>query len=104
MLREMCIEVDRLVQRFNGTNGYTNYTTFRRQVGFAALKEFVTQRPSLRSEAMNMLLELTTHPGKYKANCRSTFLAEMFTQTKLLAALPSTQSNDGYPTMNLCLT
>lgn len=35
----------------------------RRQVGFAALREFVTQRPSLRGEAMNMLLELTTHPG-----------------------------------------
>lgn len=36
----------------------------RRQVGFAALREFVMQRPSLRGEAMNMLLELTTHPGK----------------------------------------
>jgi symplekin len=36
---------------------------YRRQVGFAALREFVMQRPSLRSEAMTMLLELTTHPG-----------------------------------------
>ena len=36
----------------------------RRQMGFAALREFVSQRPSLRAEAMNMLLELTTHPDK----------------------------------------
>ena len=33
-------------------------------MGFAALREFVSQRPSLRAEAMNMLLELTTHPDK----------------------------------------
>ncbi|KAI0675546.1 Symplekin tight junction protein C terminal-domain-containing protein [Trametes maxima] len=46
MLRESCVEPD------------------RRQMGFAALREFVAQRPSLRPEAMNMLLELTTHPDK----------------------------------------
>ncbi|KAI0372816.1 hypothetical protein BV20DRAFT_1034476 [Pilatotrama ljubarskyi] len=46
LLRESCVEPD------------------RRQVGFAALREFVSQRPSLRGEAMNMLLELTTHPDK----------------------------------------
>ncbi|PSR72823.1 hypothetical protein PHLCEN_2v11320 [Hermanssonia centrifuga] len=46
LLREMCVEPD------------------RRQVGFAALREFVAQRPSLRAEAMNMLLELTTHADK----------------------------------------
>ncbi|CCM02435.1 uncharacterized protein FIBRA_04534 [Fibroporia radiculosa] len=46
LLRESCVEQD------------------RRQMGFAALREFVTQRPSLRAEAMNMLLELTTHPDK----------------------------------------
>ena len=33
-------------------------------MGFAALREFVSQRPSLRAEAMTMLLELTTHPDK----------------------------------------
>ena len=33
-------------------------------MGFAALREFVAQRPSLRAEAMTMLLELTTHPDK----------------------------------------
>lgn len=37
---------------------------FSRQMGFAALREFVTQRPSLRADAMTILLELTTHPGK----------------------------------------
>ncbi|KAI8996570.1 Symplekin tight junction protein C terminal-domain-containing protein [Trametes punicea] len=46
LLRESCVEPD------------------RRQMGFAALREFVSQRPSLRAEAMNMLLELTTHPEK----------------------------------------
>ncbi|KAI0072686.1 hypothetical protein K474DRAFT_1604648 [Panus rudis PR-1116 ss-1] len=46
LLREMCVEQD------------------RRQVGFSALREFVVQRPSLRNEAMTMLLELTTHPDK----------------------------------------
>lgn len=33
-------------------------------MGFAALREFVAQRPSLRQDAMHMLLELTTHPDK----------------------------------------
>ncbi|KAJ8461969.1 hypothetical protein ONZ51_g11199 [Trametes cubensis] len=46
LLRESCVEPD------------------RRQMGFAALREFVSQRPSLRPEAINMLLELTTHPDK----------------------------------------
>ncbi|CDO73286.1 hypothetical protein BN946_scf185008.g48 [Trametes cinnabarina] len=46
MLRESCVEPD------------------RRQMGFAALRELVAQRPSLRTEAMTMLLELTTHPEK----------------------------------------
>ncbi|KAK7686400.1 hypothetical protein QCA50_010624 [Cerrena zonata] len=36
----------------------------RRNIGFTALREFVTERPSLRSEAMTMLLELTTHSDK----------------------------------------
>ncbi|KAI0954916.1 hypothetical protein AcW1_006666 [Taiwanofungus camphoratus] len=46
LLRESCVELE------------------RRQIGFAVLREFVSQRPSLRAEAMNMLLELTTHPDK----------------------------------------
>ena len=32
-------------------------------VGFTTLREFVVQRPLLRAEALNILLELTTHPG-----------------------------------------
>lgn len=33
------------------------------QVGFQTLRDFVTQRPTLRGDAMTILLELTTHPG-----------------------------------------
>lgn len=33
------------------------------QIGFQTLRDFVTQRPTLRGEAMIILLELTTHPG-----------------------------------------
>jgi hypothetical protein len=33
------------------------------QVGFQTLRDFVTQRPTLRGEAITILLELTTHPG-----------------------------------------
>ncbi|PPQ65473.1 LOW QUALITY PROTEIN: hypothetical protein CVT26_000113 [Gymnopilus dilepis] len=36
----------------------------RMQVGFTTLRGFVNQRPSLRTEAMTVLLELTTHPEK----------------------------------------
>ncbi|EMD39061.1 hypothetical protein CERSUDRAFT_133852 [Gelatoporia subvermispora B] len=46
LLRESCTEPD------------------RRQMGFAALREFVAQRPSLRAEALTILLELTTHADK----------------------------------------
>jgi hypothetical protein len=33
------------------------------QIGFQTLRDFVTQRPTLRGEAMTILLELTTHTG-----------------------------------------
>jgi symplekin len=33
------------------------------QIGFTTLREIVIQRPSLREEALRVLLELTTHPG-----------------------------------------
>lgn len=36
----------------------------RREVGFTALRGFVIQRPSLRTEAMTALLDLTTHSDK----------------------------------------
>jgi symplekin len=32
-------------------------------VGFTSLREFVLERPSLRAEALQVLLELTTHQG-----------------------------------------
>lgn len=32
-------------------------------VGFTSLREFVLERPSLRAEALRVLLDLTTHPG-----------------------------------------
>lgn len=33
-------------------------------IGFITLRGLVLQRPSLRTEALHVLLELTTHPGK----------------------------------------
>lgn len=36
----------------------------RMQVGFTTLRGFVIQRPSLRDKALDILLELTTHPEK----------------------------------------
>lgn len=33
------------------------------QVGFTTLRGLVIQRPTLRMEALNVLFELTTHPG-----------------------------------------
>jgi hypothetical protein len=35
------------------------------QVGFTTLRGIVIQRPSLRLDALNVLLELTTHHGIY---------------------------------------
>lgn len=46
MLRDLCCEKDRM------------------QVGFSTLREFVLQRPPLRSQAMKILLDLTTHHHK----------------------------------------
>ncbi|TFY52822.1 hypothetical protein EVG20_g10386, partial [Dentipellis fragilis] len=46
LLRDLCVETDRM------------------QVGFATLREFVVQRPTMRTEAATILLELTTHPEK----------------------------------------
>ncbi|ETW78990.1 hypothetical protein HETIRDRAFT_460016 [Heterobasidion irregulare TC 32-1] len=46
LLRDLCVEPDRM------------------QVGFTTLRDFVTQRPTMRAEALNVLLELTTHPEK----------------------------------------
>ncbi|KAI0057230.1 hypothetical protein BV25DRAFT_1831381 [Artomyces pyxidatus] len=50
LMRELCVDPDRM------------------QVGFTTLREFVGQRPTLRAESMNILLELTTHSEKVTRN------------------------------------
>lgn len=40
-------------------------------IGFNTLYDFVVNRPGLRAEALNILLELTTHPGGYKSDSNS---------------------------------
>ncbi|KAJ7155526.1 Symplekin tight junction protein C terminal-domain-containing protein [Mycena crocata] len=49
LLRELCVDIN---------------SPERMQVGFVTLRGLVTQRPSMRSDALNVLLELTTHPDK----------------------------------------
>ncbi|KAJ7865668.1 hypothetical protein B0H13DRAFT_2670840, partial [Mycena leptocephala] len=49
LLRELCVDTN---------------SPGRMQVGFVTLRGLVTQRPSMRSEALNVLLELTTHSDK----------------------------------------
>ncbi|KAJ7733250.1 Symplekin tight junction protein C terminal-domain-containing protein [Mycena maculata] len=48
-LRDLCVETD---------------SPDKMQVGFVTLRGLVTQRPSMRSDALKVLLELTTHPDK----------------------------------------
>ncbi|KAJ7504498.1 Symplekin tight junction protein C terminal-domain-containing protein [Mycena galericulata] len=49
LLRELCVDTN---------------SPERMQVGFVTLRGLVTQRPSMRSDALVVLLELTTHPDK----------------------------------------
>ncbi|KAF9269017.1 hypothetical protein L218DRAFT_916524 [Marasmius fiardii PR-910] len=49
LLRDLCVDYE---------------SSDKMQVGFFTLRGFVTQRPALRAEALNVLLELTTHPEK----------------------------------------
>ncbi|KAF5388652.1 hypothetical protein D9757_004811 [Collybiopsis confluens] len=49
LLRELCVE---------------NNSPDKMQIGFSTLRGFVIQRPLMRAEALNVLLELTTHPEK----------------------------------------
>ncbi|KAJ7890667.1 Symplekin tight junction protein C terminal-domain-containing protein [Mycena olivaceomarginata] len=49
LLRELCVDTS---------------SPDRMQVGFVTLRGLVTTRPSLRNEALNVLLELTTHSDK----------------------------------------
>lgn len=47
------------------------------QVGFTTLRGLVIQRPSMRIEAMNVLFELSTHPGKF-STLRLSLLCSFF--------------------------
>ncbi|KAG7093905.1 hypothetical protein E1B28_007543 [Marasmius oreades] len=49
LLRDLCVDHE---------------SSDRMQVGFFTLRGFVAQRPALRAEALNVLLELTTHSEK----------------------------------------
>ncbi|KAJ7077855.1 Symplekin tight junction protein C terminal-domain-containing protein [Mycena belliarum] len=49
LLRELCVDTN---------------SPERMQVGFVTLRGLVTQRPSMRVDALNVLLELTTHSDK----------------------------------------
>ncbi|ESK96439.1 cleavage polyadenylation specificity factor [Moniliophthora roreri MCA 2997] len=49
LLRDLCVEHE---------------SPEKLQIGFHTLRGFVTQRPAIRAEALNVLLELTTHPEK----------------------------------------
>ncbi|KAJ7180551.1 Symplekin tight junction protein C terminal-domain-containing protein [Mycena filopes] len=49
LLRELCVDTN---------------SPERMQVGFVTLRGLVTQRPSMRADALNVLLELTTHSDK----------------------------------------
>ncbi|KAJ7224372.1 Symplekin tight junction protein C terminal-domain-containing protein [Mycena pura] len=49
LLRELCVDAN---------------SPEKIQVGFVTLRGLVTQRPSMRTDALNVLLDLTTHPDK----------------------------------------
>lgn len=40
--------------------------TLRVQIGFQALRELAVLRPTVRDEAVDVLLSLTTHSGPYR--------------------------------------
>lgn len=65
LLRDLCAEPDRYAAVIFSIVCFIIEPVLlpRMQIGFQTLRDFVTQRPTLRGEAMNILLELTTHPG-----------------------------------------
>src|SRR5258707_10940 len=65
LLRDLCAEPERYaaVNFSMACFVIENFLLPRMQIGFQTLRDFVTQRPTLRGEATNILLELTTHPG-----------------------------------------
>lgn len=61
LLRDLCVDSDRCVSLDILCRPLL--TGFRMAAGFGTLREFVLQRPTLRDEALTVLLELTTHQG-----------------------------------------
>lgn len=61
LLRDLSVDPDKYVRVFFCHNSVRAIN--RMHVGFTSLREFVLERPSLRAEALQVLLELTTHPG-----------------------------------------
>jgi len=73
------------------------------QVGFTTLRGLVIQRPSMRTEALTVLLELTTHPGWSASSNTYNYLMVLNSGKKTRAAainsvkmwVPNTQPMDG---------
>jgi symplekin len=69
LLRDLCVDAGRYVIRIVlvTCGGFTMAcdSPDRMQVGFSTLRGFVIQRPSLRTDSLNILLELTTHFGSF---------------------------------------
>ena len=69
LLRDLCVDEERLVGLSNPYAQSLCWTPvlrlllFRMSAGFNTLREFVASRPTLRHEALRVLLELTTHYG-----------------------------------------
>jgi symplekin len=72
LLRDLCAEPERYAAVIFSFACFVIETILspRMQIGFQTLRDFVTQRPTLRGEATNILLELTTHPGAGDSNQR----------------------------------
>ena len=66
LLRDLCVEYERYAPLRPQllSQSLRISSSDKMQVGFYTLRGFVTQRPALRAEALNVLLELTTHPEK----------------------------------------
>lgn len=63
LLRELSIDPEKYVPPIFWCLRSLSVPGDRMHVGFTSLREFVLERPSLRAEALRVLLDLTTHPG-----------------------------------------
>ena len=68
LLRDLCVDSTRYLVSLISVIFVSHLKSpDRMQVGFTTLRGLVIQRPSMRTSALNVLLELTTHPGLW--NC-----------------------------------